>query len=331
MQKIIDQLSEVVRRKGLANIYDKGRPCEVRKEKLITFILMARMSHKGYELMEMESEIYLKRHYDHSAFQYHYSNLCEDTIYILTKLFRDKIYCLINEVYLHIFDSTALSTSVRAERTRQGIRKKEKLTDKFHTLLGYDPPFQIIVVEGMLMTDHHTSDGKGGEILLEQTTIKGYGFGDSKYGTYGLIEKSEEKSLIPIFKQDKRRVRKTLSAKARHRKIWNGNPQRMYKDIRGTGEVLYGAATRAGLIHTNSRKDGNRAKDGLLIGLRQNLFTYLRLKALIGIIRKTLGKAKLFKLNTSNTKIKKLIEIYDMLILEELKTKDKKEENLVVR
>ena len=46
---------------------------------------------------------------------------------------------------------------------------------------------------------------------------------------------------------------------------------------------------------------------------------------------RNIGKAKLFKLNTSNIKIKKLIEIYDMLILEELKTKDKKEENLVVR
>lgn len=31
------------------------------------------------------------------------------------------------------------------------------------------------------------------------------------------------------------------------------------------------------------------------------------------------GKAKLFKLNTENTKIKKLIEIYDMLVIEELK------------
>jgi hypothetical protein len=32
------------------------------------------------------------------------------------------------------------------------------------------------------------------------------------------------------------------------------------------------------------------------------------------------GKAKLFKLNTENLKIKKLIEIYDMLVIEELKS-----------
>ena len=32
-----------------------------------------------------------------------------------------------------------------------------------------------------------------------------------------------------------------------------------------------------------------------------------------------IGKAKLFRLNVANTKIKKLIEIYDMLVIEELK------------
>ena len=32
-----------------------------------------------------------------------------------------------------------------------------------------------------------------------------------------------------------------------------------------------------------------------------------------------IGKAKLYKLNTKNEKIKKLLEIYDMLILEELR------------
>jgi len=37
-----------------------------------------------------------------------------------------------------------------------------------------------------------------------------------------------------------------------------------------------------------------------------------------------IGRAKLFKLNTKSTKIKKLIEIYDMLTIEELKVRNKK-------
>ena len=39
-----------------------------------------------------------------------------------------------------------------------------------------------------------------------------------------------------------------------------------------------------------------------------------------------IGKAKLYKLNGSNPKIKKLIEIDDMLIIEELKKHSKKQE-----
>jgi len=37
-----------------------------------------------------------------------------------------------------------------------------------------------------------------------------------------------------------------------------------------------------------------------------------------------IGKARLFRLNTQNYKVKKLIEIYDMLIVEDLKKRSQK-------
>lgn len=154
-------------------------------------------------------------------------------------------------------------------------------------MLGYDPPHQLVVVEAMLATDHHISDSKGAVRMICHG-LKGYSLGDSAYETYELIAKAEEVGLIPIFKPTKKPVKKKLSAKARRRKVWNGNSSRWYKEIRGVGEVLYGAATRAGLIHTHSYYEPNRLKDALLIGLRQNVLTYLRLEALARIIRKTL-------------------------------------------
>ncbi|MBI5881218.1 hypothetical protein HZB90_03745 [archaeon] len=45
------------------------------------------------------------------------------------------------------------------------------------------------------------------------------------------------------------------------------------------------------------------------------------IKNKILIHTRDIGKAKLFKLNTSSPKIKKLIEIYDMLALDELKSR----------
>jgi GH24 family phage-related lysozyme (muramidase) len=79
-------------------------------------------------------------------------------------------------------------------------------------------------------------------------------------------------------------VHKKLSVKAQLRKIWEGNHSRLYKDIRGTGEVLYGAATRDGLIHTKSINEENQRKDSKIIGIRQNLLTYLRLNFLLGLL-----------------------------------------------
>jgi len=279
-------LEEEILRSGLLIAFTRGRPCEIKKEKLIGFLLFSRLMTDVYEQIELNSEIYLGRHYDHGSFAYHYTALSPMVICNLTSILEVKIKQLTDEILLHIADSSALSTSVREERIRQGTRNKVKLTTKFHTLLGYDPPNQTIVVEGMLASDNKLSDSKGAQIMLSGKGLKGYSFGDSAFETYDLINQTLEQGLIPIYKPTKKSVSKKLSAKARLRKVWNGNHSRFYRDIRGTGEVLYGGATRCGLIHTNSVREDNRQKDALLIGLRQNLFAYLRLKVLWELLEK---------------------------------------------
>jgi hypothetical protein len=285
--EIINLLTNTLKDAGLVKIHKEGRPCDIEKQKLIAYIIDGRQHCKGYEKLEQESELYLNEHYDHSTLQYHYTVMPEETIYKIAMLFRDKVYALANEIILHILDSSALSSSVREQRTRQGLRIKEKITDKIHTTVGYDPPLKIVVVEDTILSNHHLSDGKGGEKMVMRNNFKGFLFGDAKYGTYDLIQLAEDENLFPVLKQDKRKPRKGLSAKARRRKEWNGNPKRLCKEIRGMVETVYGGATRAGLIHTKSLTVNNRYKDGLLIALRQNLYTFLRLKALIRVFRKS--------------------------------------------
>ena len=53
------------------------------------------------------------------------------------------------------------------------------------------------------------------------------------------------------------------------------------------------------------------------------------IKNKIIIPTRTIGKSKLYKLNIINPKIKKLIEIDDMLILEELRNKAEKQEHKI--
>src|SRR3989338_8098900 len=150
-------LEEEILRSGLLIAFKIGRPCEIRKERIIGFLLFSKLMTDVYEQMELNSELYLRRHYDHGSFAYHYSSLPPIAICNLTSILEVKIKSLINEILLHIADSSALSTSVREERIRQGTRNKVKLTTKFHTLLGYDPPNQTIVVEGILASGNRFS------------------------------------------------------------------------------------------------------------------------------------------------------------------------------
>ena len=54
------------------------------------------------------------------------------------------------------------------------------------------------------------------------------------------------------------------------------------------------------------------------------------IKNMIIVPTRIVGKAKLYKLNVDNIKIKKLIEIDDMLILEELKKRSKRNEEKII-
>jgi hypothetical protein len=247
------------------------------------------------EEMELHSELYLNRHYDHGTFSYHYKKLDARTIEIITWHFERLIMQFLErDILFHIFDSTGISTTVREERTRQGLRNKEKIIQKFHTLLGYDPPNQLVVVEGCKATTNKTSDNQGALLMLRED-LGGYSLGDSAYETYELIEETEKRGLFSIYKPQKREIKKKLSVKQRVRDRWEGNAKRIYKEIRGVGEVLYGAATRAGLIKSECRLVENQHKDGLVIALRQNLLTFLRLEALMRIIRKTHKNRNIFK------------------------------------
>ena len=159
---IFNSLCNIVKQNGLVNPYSKGRPCRIVKYKLISFILFEKCYDEVLEEMELHSEIYLGMHYDHGTFSYHYSRLHPRTIEAITWHYERLIMQLLEkDILFHIFDSTAISTSVREERTRQGLRKKEKIVQKFHTLLGYDPPNQLVVVEGCKATSDLLPHPKG--------------------------------------------------------------------------------------------------------------------------------------------------------------------------
>lgn len=278
-KRIFEHLCELVESKGIIKTHGRGRPCKIPKHQLICYILFQKCYDNVLEEMELDSELYLGTHYDHGTFSYHYKKLdpsvIEEIVWHYERLI---VQYLEHDIAFHIFDSTAISTSVNEERLNQGTRRKEKLTQKVHTCLGYDPPKQLVVVESCKATTSQVSDSKGA-ILMLRDDMSGYALGDAAYETYELIESTEKYGLCPIYRAQNRPVKRKFSAKKRARDNWDKNAKRIYQEIRGVGEVLYGAATRAGLLKSECRLVENQHRDSLVISLRQNMLTFLRLEA----------------------------------------------------
>jgi hypothetical protein len=268
----------LVKRTNLVRRKRRGRPPTVHKHKSTAYILLQRMDKSSYRDMELEGDLFLPHKYDHSSYQYQYTTTNYLVLELLTRMLCVKIEALIGQAIFNILDTTGVSTTIKVPRLRQGTRQKEKLNDKLHIFLGYDPPHHVVYIKDTLATSNHVSDSQGGLIMTDRTKYKGDVFGDSAYQTYELIEQINEQEKRPFFKPAKKKIRKTLTPKARWAKDFH---LRLYQEIRGLVETPFGGATKKNLLHTYSKLEENRRKDSLLVSLRQNFLTYLRLKVLL--------------------------------------------------
>jgi hypothetical protein len=244
------------------------------------FTCLHKIFRNRYREMELEATLYLSDKADHSTFARNYEKIPEEYIEKL-------IVTLVNKEFIYwIADSTAISTKVTVERTRQGLRKKELLRNKYHIILGYDPPTHTTLILGVKATSNHISDSRGAIEIMENKKSHAYFLGDSAYNTYELHEVIKEAGLFPLMKPDEnRRIRKTLSVKAGNVKLFSKN---IYKEIRGIVETVFGGATNAGLMLSYAKKEHTRRLDTLMLALRHNLMANIRIELFLVFVRQTL-------------------------------------------
>ena len=234
-----------------------------------SFICLQKIFRHRYREMELEADLYLMSKADHSTFARNYEKISKDYIETLITNLVDKKF-----IYW-IADSTCMSSKIKVERTVQGMRNKVLLRDKYHVIIGYDPPSNSTMILGVKATDSHISDSRGAIEILKGKKSNAYFLGDSSYNTYELHEVIEEAGLFPLMKPDQnRRIRKGLSVKAKNVKLFS---KRIYKEIRGIVETVFGGATNAGLILSYAKKEHTRRLDTLMLALRHNLMASIRL------------------------------------------------------
>ena len=250
----------------------RGRKPKYSFQEYAAFLCLQKIFNNKYREMELEVTLYLPKKVDHSTLQRNYGKLTEAFLEQLIVSF------VVGEFVYWIADSTAMSSKIKVERTNEGMRRKELLTDKFHIVMGYDPPSQTTFVLGAKATDHHVSDSKGAVLILQGKQSHAYFLGDSAYNTYELHEYVKKAGLFPLMKPDKKGIKKTLSAKAKGVKLFSKN---LYRHLRGVVETVFGGTTNAGLILSYARKPHTRRLDTLILALRHNLLAAMRLLQMV--------------------------------------------------
>lgn len=231
------------------------------------YLCVQKIFRHRYREMELDATLYLPDKADHSTFHRNFEKIPEE-------YFEKLVEQLVNKKFIiWIADSTGMSSKIRVPRTREGIRKKELLVDKYHIIIGYDPPTSTVQILGVKATDNKISDSKGAITLLKGKKSNAYFLGDSAYNTYELHEMIQEVGLYPLMKPDNKGIKKTLSVKARQVKMF---VKKIYKEIRGIVETVFGGATNAGLILSYAKKEHTRRLDTITLAIRHNLLSNIK-------------------------------------------------------
>jgi len=247
---------------------NRGRKPKFKPKIYAAYLTLQKIFRHRYRDMELEADLYLPDKADHSTFARNYAKIPESYIEQLITNLVDK------EFSYWIADSTCISTKIRVERIVQGTRNKVKLRDKFHIVIGYDPPTQTTFILGAKATDEHVSDSQGAIQIIKGKQSNAYFLGDSAYNTYELHETVKEAGMFAQMKPDNKDIRKPMSVKAKQTKLFSKN---LYKEIRGIVETIFGGATNAGLMLTYAKNEHTRRLDTLMLAVRHNLLASIRL------------------------------------------------------
>lgn len=160
----------------------------------------------------------------------------------------------------------------------KGKLTRAKQTYKSHALVGYYPDKRVIYVKTAEGTDHHTSDSAGAVRMLKAYDLGWAYFPADRGFDYECVYRAaEEKGLTSIIKKQKRRNGK--KSKCRKRSMYR---EPLYRHLRPPVENNFGGLENRGMLVTSLRKPENIDKYGVIIHLRQTLFTYLR-QTVIGL------------------------------------------------
>jgi len=224
--------------------------------------------------MELDSELFLNRHIDHSTFGRKYWRIPYEYLVNILKLVAKKLDSLLGTCFAKICDSTGISTNIFEETMIKGRITTRNKDFKLHGLVAYYPDKKILYFKNALGSDKHISDAEGAKKMIQEINESGYYFADRAFDAEKVYKEILEVEGIPIIKPKKYKA-KMSSCKAKGREYWH---ERLYKEIRGMIEPVFGGLENKGLLKTNYRKEESVNKFSVVVAFGHNLRTLMRVK-----------------------------------------------------
>ena len=268
--KLVDLLGEPYKKKS-----NKGRKFKITPKEYTAIIAFKISSRDNFRDMELDSELYVDEHIDHSTFGKNFFKIPYDYLRKLLKLTGNLLEGLLGRTKVHVADSTKITTDRYRDIVFQGKPRRVKGVYKLHTMIQRHPEKQMTIIVDGIATDEHISDSEGAVRMM--TILKeGDKFTADRGYDYEKVYKTCYTSRITTnIKPQKRSCGKHSVYR---KKMVKSFDETRYKKERGIVETEFAGFENKGLVFTHYRTNDARLKYGLILETRHNINNLLKLK-----------------------------------------------------
>lgn len=276
-KKIYEEILKIVRKLGkpFKKKSNKGRKFKINPEEYTALIAFKISSGDNFRDMELDSELFVNEHIDHSTFGKNYFRIPYNYLRELLKLTGKLLEGLLGRAKVHIADSTKITADRYKEIIHQGKPRRIKEVYKLHTMVQKHPEKQMTVIVDGIASDEHVSDSEGAVRMMSVLKEGDLFTADRGYDYEKVYESCFARNIDANIKPQKR-------SSGRHsvyrKKIIRSFDETKYKKQRGVVETEFAGFENKGLTFTHYRKENNRLKYGLILELRHNINNLLKLK-----------------------------------------------------
>lgn len=256
---------------GVSRFGRKHKVLPVEYAAYVSFMIF--MYNAAFRVMELESEVYLGVHVDHSTLAVNFEKVpCGYFLDLVehTGAYLDRLLELSDQ---YVVDSTALTTPLKFNASIKGKIVEERIEFRIHTLVSLHPKDNCVCIRKVLPTTKHVPDCDGAAIMLsDQKTTNVTLHADRGYDYERVYKACKDNNIKPNIKPQ---AYKITEGSLREQAIYKYDNQKR-KKYRGIIETVFGGLTNAKLFTTRLKKPPKILAYGAITHLRHNILNIAR-------------------------------------------------------